>query len=117
MDSMDMTNAYKIYDLEKELALKDTLAAQQKLEAFEAFGDVELNYKKVFEVYINNWMKGKYYLAKEDSIQLREIAFQSPRVAGNAVYMARVMLSIDTNDTETYSAKSMNHSNAVSFDQ
>lgn len=44
-------------------------------------------------------------------------AHQSPRIAGYAVYMARVMLSIDTIDTETYSAKSMHHSNTVVFDQ
>jgi len=44
-------------------------------------------------------------------------AKQSPRVAGNAVYMARVMLSIDTIDTETYSAKSMTQSNNLLFEQ
>lgn len=117
MDSMDMTNANKIYELEEELATKDTISAQQKLDAFEAYGDVELNYKKVFEVYINTWMKGKYELEAQDSSYLREIANQSPRVAGNAVYMARVMLSIDTIDTETYSAKSMTQSNNLLFEQ
>jgi len=113
---MDMTNAYKIYELEKELASKDTISAKQKLDAFEAYGDVELNYKKVFEVYINTWMKGKYELEAQDSSYLKEIANQSPRVAGNAVYMARVMLSIDTIDTETYSAKSMNVSTNLGYD-
>jgi len=44
-------------------------------------------------------------------------ADQSPRVAGNAVYMARVMLSIDTIDTETYYAKSMTQSNDLLFEQ
>jgi hypothetical protein len=44
-------------------------------------------------------------------------AKQSPRIAGNAVYMARVILSIDTIDTETYSAKSMNLSNSLLFEQ
>lgn len=117
MDSMDMTNANKIYELEEELATKDTISAQQKLDAFEAYGDVEQNYKKVFEVYINTWMKGKYELESQDSSYLREIADQSPRVAGNAVYMARVMLSIDTIDTETYYAKSMTQSNSFLFEQ
>jgi hypothetical protein len=42
---------------------------------------------------------------------------QSPRVAGNAVYMARVMLSIDAIDTETYSAKSVIQSNSLLFEQ
>ncbi|MBU3659102.1 MAG: T9SS type A sorting domain-containing protein [Flavobacteriales bacterium] len=46
----------------------------------------------------------------------KEIAYLSPRVAGNAVYMARVMLSIDTLDTETYSAKSINLSDVNIFD-
>lgn len=46
----------------------------------------------------------------------KEIAHQSPRVAGNAVYMARVMLNIDTIDTETYSAKSMNISTNILYD-
>lgn len=104
----NIANAYKIYEFEEELAQKDTLAAQQKLAAFEAYGDVESNYKKVFDIYINNWMKDKYGLSKVDSSSLQEIALQSPRVAGNAVYMARVMLSIDTTDTETYYAKSTN---------
>jgi hypothetical protein len=45
-----------------------------------------------------------------NAVSLYNNRHQSPRVAGNAVYMARVMLSIDTVDTETYSAKSMNAS-------
>jgi hypothetical protein len=44
-------------------------------------------------------------------------ADQSPRVAGNAVYKARVMLSIDTIDTETYYAKSTNVQSSKVYEQ
>lgn len=36
----------------------------------------------------------------------KKIAYQSPRVGGNAVYQARAMLGLIILDTETYSAKS-----------
>ncbi len=52
-----------------------------------------------------------------NAVSLYNNRHQSPRVAGNAVYMARVMLSIDTIDTETYSAKSMTQSNNLLFEQ
>ena len=37
------------------------------------------------------------------------LAYQSPRVSGNAVYQARAMLGLYILDTETYSAKSAQH--------
>lgn len=52
-----------------------------------------------------------------NAVSLYNNRHQSPRVAGNAVYMARVMLSIDTIDTETYYAKSMTQSNGLLFEQ
>lgn len=45
----------------------------------------------------------------------KEIAFQSPRVAGNAVYTARVLLGLMIIDMETYAAKSAQMNSVISY--
>jgi hypothetical protein len=50
-----------------------------------------------------------YFLENQNRMLITNsfrFAYQSPRVAGNAVYMARVLLGLMIIDTETYAAKS-----------
>jgi len=46
---------------------------------------------------------------------MNEIAYLSPRVAGNAVYTARVLLGLMIIDTETYAAKSAQSNSGIEY--
>ncbi len=48
--------------------------------------------KQALNVYYNSWLKGRYTLSNADSIALNAIAFQDPSVAGEGVYLARMLL-------------------------
>ena len=106
IDSVELSNSAKIYQYEEKLSEKDTLGAKELMALFEAYSDVELNYKRVYEIYNRSWLEKEIEFTAEDSLVLSEIAYLSPRVAGNAVYTARVLLGLMIIDTETYSAKS-----------
>jgi len=49
-------------------------------------------YKDVLEVYGNTWASGNYVLTASDSSVLNDVAFLSPSDAGDAVYIARMLL-------------------------
>lgn len=117
MDSIELTNTAKIYEYEEKLAQKDTIGAKELMALFDAFSDVEQTYKRVYEIYNRSLLEGKNYFSKDDSLLLNEIAYLSPRVAGNAVYTARVLLGLTIIDTETYAAKSakLQTSNSSSY--
>jgi hypothetical protein len=114
------TNTYrsaKIYEYEEKLTQKDTLGAKELMDIFNAYSDVEQTYKRVYEIYNRSWLDDVHYFTTDDSLILNEIAYLSPRVAGNAVYTARVLLGLMIIDTETYAAKSaqINTSNSSSY--
>ena len=96
----------KIYEYEEKLEQKDTIGAKELMVMFDAYSDVEFNYKRVYEIYNRSWLNGLNSFSLEDSLVLNEIAYLSPRIAGNSVYTARVLLGLMIIDTETYAAKS-----------
>jgi len=106
IDSVQISNSAQIYEYEEKLASKDTLEAKELMALFEAYSDVEQTYKRVYEIYNRSWLDGVHSFTAEDSLVLNEIAYLSPRIAGNAVYTARVLLGLMIIDTETYGAKS-----------
>ncbi|NBR13026.1 MAG: T9SS C-terminal target domain-containing protein [Crocinitomicaceae bacterium] len=115
IDSVDLTNAAKIYEYEQKLAQKDTIGAKELMALFDAYSDVEYNYKRVYEIYNRSWLEKEIEFTAEDSLVLNEIAYLSPRVAGNAVYTARVLLGLMIIDTETYAAKSAQSNSGIEY--
>lgn len=115
MDSVDISNSAKIYQYEEKLTSNDTLEAKELMALFEAYSDVEQTYKKVYEIYNRSWLDGVHSFTAEDSLLLNEIAYLSPRIAGNAVYTARVLLGLLIIDTETFGAKSAKQNSKVVY--
>jgi hypothetical protein len=105
----------KIYEYEEKLEQKDTIGAKELMTLFDAYSDVEYNYKRVYEIYNRSWLEKEIEFTADDSLVLNEIAYLSPRVAGNAVYTARVLLGLMIIDTETYAAKSAQMNSAISY--
>jgi lysyl endopeptidase len=54
-----------------------------------------INHRTVYEIYFRTWDAGQVWFTQSDSTALYNIAIQSPYYAGEAVYMARVMLGLD----------------------
>lgn len=57
-------------------------------------------YKDVLDIYGNTWAKGNYVLSAADSSVLNDVAFLSPADAGDAVYIARMLLDTLIHDPE-----------------
>ncbi|NBR15296.1 MAG: T9SS C-terminal target domain-containing protein, partial [Crocinitomicaceae bacterium] len=115
VDSVELSNSAIIYEYEAKLEQKDTIGAKELMALFDAYSDVEYNYKRVYEIYNRSWLDGILSFTPEDSLVLNEIAYLSPRVAGNAVYTARVLLGLMIIDTETYAAKSSQLNSVISY--
>jgi Secretion system C-terminal sorting domain len=54
-----------------------------------------MNHKTVYEIYFRTWDSGQVWFTQSDSATLHNIAILSPYYAGEAVYMARIMLGLD----------------------
>lgn len=104
--SLNAIRSSKAYEFEEKLIQKDTIGAIDKITEFQPTSEMESFHKTTKEIYSHSWLINKSSLSIEDSLALYSIAYQSPRVSGNAVYQARAMLGLIILDTETYSAKS-----------
>lgn len=110
--SLNAIRSSKAYEFEEKLIQKDTIGAIDKITEFQPTSEMESFHKTTKEIYSHSWLINKSSLSIEDSLALYSIAYQSPRVSGNAVYQARAMLGLIILDTETYSAKSAQLTNA-----
>ncbi len=114
LDSLESTNAGKIYRFEEKVIEKDTLGAFSEIYGVIPSTDIEQNFKVVNDIYWRTWFIGVYSFTPQDSSALYDIAYQDPSYGGTAVFTARVMLGIDVESNSTKrSSNSISTSNLI----
>lgn len=66
-----------------------------------AESDIYANLQTVLDIYLNTWCKERYELFYSEYSTLFEIAEQTPNEAGDAVFIARIMLDYEVDETTT----------------
>ncbi|MBI2968315.1 MAG: hypothetical protein HYY40_10970 [Bacteroidetes bacterium] len=91
-DSVIQTNMGRIQKTMKYIADGSDMLAMQEISSVSPSGAIEQNHKDVLNVYLNSWLKGRYWLDSTERTMLTSIAIQNPVTGGRGVYTARVML-------------------------
>lgn len=113
LDSLEATNAGKIYRFEEKVIGKDTLGALSEVDGILPSTDIEQNFKIVNDIYWRTWFMGIYSFSPEDSVALFDVAYQDPIYGGTAVFSARVMLGIDVENSSTRRSSNSISSNTI----
>jgi hypothetical protein len=113
LDSLEATNAGKIYRFEEKVIGKDTLGAFSEVDGILPSTDIEQNFKIVNDIYWRTWFMGIYSFSPEDSVALFDVAYQDPIYGGTAVFSARVMLGIDVENSSTRRSSNSISSNTM----
>lgn len=113
LDSLESTNAGKIYRFEEKVINKDTLGALSEIDGILPSTDIEQNFKIVNDIYWRTWFMRIYSFSPEDSATLYDVAFQDPIYGGTAVFSARVMLGIDVENSSTRRSSNSISSNTI----
>ncbi len=98
------------------IAAMDTnnfIIAQSELNLIADTNRINNNHIVVGNIYLNTWAQGNYELTKDQSGILYDMAYLDPNTNGDAVYTARVMLSIDPYDVDVKSAIFIQHPKEV----
>ena len=98
IDTISLTNVGLVVEVNRLMAAKDTLAAEQLNQSINPKECADAFHKMVNEIYFRTWAKNVFEFSTADSSALTDIAVQDPLVCGTAIYSARVMLNLDVND-------------------
>ena len=113
LDSLEATNAGKIFRFEEKVIDNDTLGALSEVDGIFPTTDIEQNFKIVNDIYWRTWFMGIYSFSPEDSAALFDVAYQDPIYGGTAVFSARVMLGIDVENSSTRRSSNSISSNTI----
>jgi hypothetical protein len=97
-NQLNLSNIGKIIDIEKCIFAGNSQKATNLLNQFQPQNLFEINAFEVYTIYNSTWAVGIYSFNTLDSALLFSIAYQSPRIGGNAVFTARYMLGLDLLD-------------------
>jgi hypothetical protein len=98
-DSMAASPMGSLVQVEELINAGDTLAARQLNNNLSPSNVMEANYREVYNIYIDTWATGTLNVSDAHKARLEAIAYQNQLLAGKAVYIARVMLSLFLDDS------------------